>query len=1111
MKGIDKEESITEEIPEITSLRALEKAMKKILQKSVSARAKSDSDPNKSQDIYICYGKGPDSYIKNRRQAVVRRKMRIYQRNFIRSSRIDSKLEEEEVEDKEPEISEAELNKLPMAQRVLLKNKAKAKAKQKANNSVTILKSGGKNVTTTKSSGAAAKNKGKNQKAKAKAGGKNLKNSKGNQNQKQLDNYSDSDEDSDDDQKYRPTSVKSLTAVQSSSCPKHIIDVFPIKNRISTNGGDIAFPNGSKILGNRFLIGMRGLGVGGMKRMVKHLKAKFQESSKKNTGNHNSDDLDTAVKEYLKKKMCAQDEIAVKMEKSFNEKNQVLDFQTSDVENLLDKDGNSLMDKKNTSSSSKMRSAKAKAKSNISMKKQAAASGKKSDRGGILKTNKNSIENQVDSDNSESDTQPKSTFVKTNTILPPPDFNKAKPVKLPKREQDKLDDMHLRALLKNVPQTLGLNLEKNELPIPSICIPFFGTAFGLRGMRIGELLVHYIVETLEQTIWSSLDHTVRRQEYIYNHSLVNPGKGRLPMHTPSPSGLSEEKTNAIVGLSHYGPYTGHSSLNDNDLNYPNSTTSRNTRLISENNVINPNRKTFQLYVPATKKALPFWMKMSGIEVRPHQDIPRMQLIIAERWGKAAAQANASLVNQCERLPSGQVLLTSTAINSINAASMAASGHLNAQAAGLRSRGSRRTRAAAAQHGNSTMRNSLIVPASTCETMWCFTTDSTTLLQMDYSDLLSRKRVPAIPSARQLVAQMTGGGPVTGFRSIKKEADLMSVISKFFIMSSPKEIRDSQVAGWTLLHEAVQRLDLKNQGIGGSGPGLTTNSGPHMQVKEAGAGVTQQQQNQNNTTIAPSTSSSGPGAQNEFAIQAAKSSGTNGTTNQNNQNRRPSSFLGNQNPHHSGNSQQQLIPFTPDIKNPLKLPRHTMTSGEVEALLLTFGLLRRGALPNINCTEQEWKQSCMFFACNTDRAAVLSLLLDYGGRARVADANGQTALYYAAKHNSLQCAKVLLSSGNVALGHKDKMGRTVLAWAEKDGSGVVQNNAMTRFLTAAKQMLANTGGGIGGAKKKMTGTEYWNSGGIFGAKKKKAAENNYYVGKKKNGIRTCSEKKEDGSE
>merc|ERR1712194_809915 len=119
-----------------------------------------------------------------------------------------------------------------------------------------------------------------------------------------------------------------------------------------------------------------------------------------------------------------------------------------------------------------------------------------------------------------------------------------------------------------------------ELLIPSVCIPYFGTAFGMRGMKLGELLLHYLAEVLSKTLWSRLDHEVAWREKCRE---VRAGARR--------------KLRAGVA------------------NLP-------ARLRP--------RRSFQLYVPATAKASPFWIKMGG-SVIPQGSVCLEASVVDSMW------------------------------------------------------------------------------------------------------------------------------------------------------------------------------------------------------------------------------------------------------------------------------------------------------------------------------------------------------------------------------------------------------------------------------------------------------------------------------------------------
>jgi len=103
----------------------------------------------------------------------------------------------------------------------------------------------------------------------------------------------------------------------------------------------------------------------------------------------------------------------------------------------------------------------------------------------------------------------------------------------------------------------------------------------------------------------------------------------------------------------------------------------------------------------------------------------------------------------------------------------------------------------------------------------------------------------------------------------------------------------------------------------------------------------------------------------------------------------------------------------------------------EALQLTRLLLERKCNPNAR--DDEWKQTPLYYSANMDRATVAQLLVEFNGDVNHRDIHHQPALFYAAKHNSIEVAKYFIEDLGISPGIKDKAGRRAIMYAKQANS------------------------------------------------------------------------------
>lgn len=254
----------------------------------------------------------------------------------------------------------------------------------------------------------------------------------------------------------------------------------------------------------------------------------------------------------------------------------------------------------------------------------------------------------------------------------------------------------------------------SAIEIPSVCIPYFGTAFGLRGMRLGELLLMFICEILGETVWSSYEHDVRGKIVEKERSMSRAARKRKGNKEP--------------------------------------------------------RSCFQLYVPATSKAQPFWVRCGGKVVSGKNG--------GEEGGK---EDNLALLNNAESENNRGMSSNSKARKKESKEAVSVRGQRNLEA---------------------------IVQA-----MHCFSANTTTLLQMDWQGLRSRDINHPVSGNTLSSASFSSRCP-----ALKNLQEKMtdSFLFKAVRKGSPMELGGRLLTegkvpkcsenGWILLHESVQRDD-----------------------------------------------------------------------------------------------------------------------------------------------------------------------------------------------------------------------------------------------------------------------------------------------------------------
>jgi len=100
----------------------------------------------------------------------------------------------------------------------------------------------------------------------------------------------------------------------------------------------------------------------------------------------------------------------------------------------------------------------------------------------------------------------------------------------------------------------------------------------------------------------------------------------------------------------------------------------------------------------------------------------------------------------------------------------------------------------------------------------------------------------------------------------------------------------------------------------------------------------------------------------------------------------------------------------------------------EAYKMTKLLLERNCLPNP--MDDDWKQTPLYFAANQDRRDVAELLVECNADVNHRDVHHQPALFYAAKHNSMNIARYFVEVLGVSPNVKDKAGRRAVTYAKQ---------------------------------------------------------------------------------
>eukprot|EP00397_Hematodinium_sp_SG-2012_P036005 GEMP01038814.1.p1 GENE.GEMP01038814.1~~GEMP01038814.1.p1 ORF type:complete len:367 (+),score=59.03 GEMP01038814.1:421-1521(+) len=168
--------------------------------------------------------------------------------------------------------------------------------------------------------------------------------------------------------------------------------------------------------------------------------------------------------------------------------------------------------------------------------------------------------------------------------------------------------------------------------------------------------------------------------------------------------------------------------------------------------------------------------------------------------------------------------------------------------------------------------------------------------------------------------------------------------------------------------------------------------------------------------------------------------------------------------------EQLVEMR--IKGWSPLHESVQRDDPAEALQLTRLLLERQC--NANAKDDEWKQTPLYFAANMDRVRIAQLLVEYTGDVNHRDVHHQPALFYAAKHNSLDVAKYFIEALGVSPSIKDKAGRRAIMYARQantDASHVNiieyldEQEAKRRKIAAPKAATGGRGTGKTGRSAK----------------------------------------------
>ncbi|CAD7967770.1 unnamed protein product [Amoebophrya sp. A120] len=269
-------------------------------------------------------------------------------------------------------------------------------------------------------------------------------------------------------------------------------------------------------------------------------------------------------------------------------------------------------------------------------------------------------------------------------------------------------------------------------PIPSVCIPYFGTIFGLRGQKLGEIFMHYILETLSHTLWNKEAHFRAHEEKI---SLM-------------------QEHNLATDLDYIG------------WRHTNSHLGKFGRLVSNKRPNNRDEgRVCELYLPATKKAVPFWQKMGGqlIEVLNEDNL-------ANEDSPSAAGGDNNNATQIKKQ------------NIVNYADQTlVLGTKNVK--------------------NDPFKREHICTGQVAEEMHCFSQSTTQLFYIDYLEVLERTKIPLLPNAAALHSSFLTAENFWLFREESRARE-----ARLRIKMLPTSDVKKDVDGWTLLHEAAQSGD-----------------------------------------------------------------------------------------------------------------------------------------------------------------------------------------------------------------------------------------------------------------------------------------------------------------
>jgi len=101
----------------------------------------------------------------------------------------------------------------------------------------------------------------------------------------------------------------------------------------------------------------------------------------------------------------------------------------------------------------------------------------------------------------------------------------------------------------------------------------------------------------------------------------------------------------------------------------------------------------------------------------------------------------------------------------------------------------------------------------------------------------------------------------------------------------------------------------------------------------------------------------------------------------------------------------------------------------EAYKLTFTAIKHGG--EVNAVESTFRQTPLFFAANTGEQQLVKLLVQNKASPHHRDANSQLALFYAAKHNSLDIIRYFVEKCDVPANAIDAYKRSALTYAMEE--------------------------------------------------------------------------------